>query len=290
MTSFVLKTWNCFGAAQDARSFLRWRGIPDAHRLRHPEVTSVLCAADVLCIQEVFLSEAESLFDTLEHAHKTRDLNGNTYWPPAFAGSGLGLASRFRMTARSIRPFRGPTLGAERFARKGMLHARLRLVDDSDMEVDVLTTHLQSGYGPRARFIRAQQLAQLRSLVDEVGSRERAFLVCGDLNIDGLAHVRGGEYAALRATLPDFADLGADQDHITFHPDQAVNTLAHRFEQNSPPQRIDYVLFRPAHRGGIEPERCDLVLRDPLPIDGGVTFASDHFGLRVSFRALRGGG
>lgn len=280
--NFILKTWNCFGAAQDARAFMRWRGIPDAHRLEHPDVLSTVGAADVLCLQEVFLSEAESFFDALEHEHKTRDHNGNTYWPLTFGGSGLALASRFRIVAQCTRTFRGPTAGAERFARKGMLHARLRIADE--VEVDVLTTHFQSGYNPRARTIRAAQLRELHALVEEVGSPERSFIVCGDLNIDGRVQVRDGEYLALRDALPDFADLGADEDHVTFHPHQEINALAHRFENGSPPQRIDYVLFRPARAGDIEPQACELVLHDPLQAETGITFASDHFGLRVCFR------
>jgi endonuclease/exonuclease/phosphatase family metal-dependent hydrolase len=283
MGSFTLKTWNCFGTAQDAGAFIRWRGVPDAHRLSHPEVLSTVHAADVLCLQEVFLSDAESFFDTLEHEHKTRDHNRNSYWPLTFGGSGLGLASRFQMVARSMRQFRGPTVGAERFARKGMLHARLRI--DSDVELDVLTTHLQSGYGDKPRAIRAKQLLELRSFVDEVGSSDRTFIVCGDLNIDGLAGARDGEYAALRDALDCFTDLGADEDHATFHPHHEINTLAHRFENGSPPQRIDYVLFRPSHSADLEPASCELSLRQPLSAADGVTFPSDHFGLRVTLRA-----
>src|SRR5262245_47116223 len=123
MTSFALKTWNCFGAAQDARALLRWRGIPDAHRLSHPEVVAAVRSSDIVCMQELFLSEAEAFFDGLEHEHKTRDHNRNTYWPLTVGGSGLGLASRFRIVRGGLRPFDRPQAGAERFARKGMLHA-----------------------------------------------------------------------------------------------------------------------------------------------------------------------
>ena len=60
MPSLLLKTWNCFGAAQGVRALFRWRGIPDAHRLMHPDVVHAVTSADVLCLQEVFLSEAEA--------------------------------------------------------------------------------------------------------------------------------------------------------------------------------------------------------------------------------------
>ena len=38
----------------------------------------------------------------------------------------------------------------------------------------------------------------------------------------------------------------------------------------------------------IEPERCELVFHAPLVSNVGVLFASDHFGLRVTFRANGG--
>jgi endonuclease/exonuclease/phosphatase family metal-dependent hydrolase len=277
VTSFLLKTWNCFGAAQNAQSFLRWRGVPDAHRLLHPHLVSTVKTADVVCVQELFLHDAVSFFDGLDHEHKARDHNANTYWPLTFGGSGLGVASRMPLVSQRVHVFGGPKRGSERFARKGMLHARLRV---AGVELDVVTTHLQSGYDARSRAVRAHQLAELRALVDTVGSDERTFVICGDLNIDGLAPVRGGEYAAIRAALPGFDDLGAERDLPTFHPDAAINALAHRYEAGSPAQRIDYVLFRPSRRRDVEPDDCELFLHEPLPCEP-LTFASDHFGLRV---------
>lgn len=292
MSRLVLQTWNCFGAAQTAFAVLRRKGPPDAHRFGHPHLRRVLEEADVVCFQEVFLSDVESFFDGLVHGHKHRDHNLSTWWPPTFGGSGLGIASRFPILERLLRPFRRPHLGAERFARKGMLHARVHVAGQAGgppFEVDVMTTHLQAGYSTQARLIRERQLREIRELVDEVGASGRAFVVCGDLNIDGLRPGREtGEYAALTRTLSDFHDVGADDDHATFHPHPEINALAHRFEAGSPQQRIDYVLFRAPRDSGVSVETCELVLDRPLDA-GGVspTFASDHFGLRVVLRAHR---
>ncbi len=290
MSRLVLQTWNCFGAAQSAVAVLRRRGPPDAHRFAHPDVRRVLEEADVVCFQEVFLTDVESFFDGLVHLHKHRDHNLSTWWPLTFGGSGLGIASRFPFLEKLSRPFRRPHVGAERFARKGMLHARVR-VDGTEttagFEVDVLTTHLQAGYSLGARIVRERQLRELRHFVDEVGSAERAFVVCGDLNIDGLKPSRAqGEYAALTETLDDFHDLGADDDHATFHPHPEINALAYRFEAGGPRQRIDYVLFRPPRERHVAAKACEVVFDRPLVAGRGAqTFASDHFGLRVVLHA-----
>jgi endonuclease/exonuclease/phosphatase family metal-dependent hydrolase len=290
MSRLVLQTWNCFGAAQNAFAVLRRKGPPDAHRFGHPQLRRVLEEADIVCFQEVFLSDVEHFFDGLVHGHKHRDHNLSTWWPLTFGGSGLGIASRFPILERVLRPFRRPHAGAERFARKGMLHARVQVAGETGappFEVDVVTTHLQAGYSAGARSIRERQLREIRMLVDEVGSADRSFVVCGDLNIDGLRPAReAGEYVALTRTLSDFRDVGADDDHATFHPHPEINALAHRFEAGSPQQRIDYVLFRPPRTNGVAIEACELVLHTPLDAGGPApTFASDHFGLRVVLRA-----
>lgn len=286
MSRIVLQTWNCFGAAQTAGAVLRWKGPPDPHRFEHPTLRRVLEEADIVCLQEVFLSDVESFFDNLVHSHKQRDTNASTFWPPTFGGSGLGIASRFPILDKLVRPFRKPHVGPERFARKGMLHARVHAspAGAEGFEVDIVTTHLQAGYSDGARRVRERQLAEIRELVEEVGSPTRAFVVCGDLNIDGLRPVReAGEYVALTRALSDFNDLGAEDDHATFHPHPEHNPLAYRFEPSGPRQRIDYVFFRPPAERHVTVEACEIVLDRPL--DEGRTFASDHFGLRVVLRA-----
>jgi endonuclease/exonuclease/phosphatase family metal-dependent hydrolase len=279
-----IQSWNCFGAAQSLRSVLSWKGIVDPHRFEHPHVHQTVAEADLVCMQEIFLGEAESFFDRLVHPHKTRDLNEGTFWPPTIAGSGLGIASRWPFRAKTQRPFSRPQARSERFARKGVLHVRVAESETSDVEIDVLTTHMQSGYDRTARAVRERQLREIRRAVDELGSSERAFVVCGDLNICGLAQGRSDEYAALREALADFVDLGAEHDAPTFHPHPDENELAHRFEAEAPSQRIDYILFRPAKSGGPEPAGYELAFRKRLDGHGPPTFASDHFAVRVTLR------
>ena len=284
MPDIRIQTWNCFGAAQTLRSMLAFRGVVDAHRLSHPVVRESLAAADLVCFQELFLRDVEEFFDRLVHPHKARDSNHVTFWPLTIAGSGLGVASRFPFRSEHVRPFTRPHRRSERFARKGLLHVRVAPDSDEQHDFDVLTTHMQSGYDPSDRAIRKRQLAELRRAVDELGSKDRAFLVAGDFNICGLRSQRSGEYEDLREALADFDDLGAEADAPTFHPHPELNSLAHRFESTSPAQRLDYLLFRRATRGGPVPVRCELTLVAPLEGQGPLTFASDHFAVCATFR------
>lgn len=254
---------------------MRGRGIPEAKRLEHPTVTSTLHDADIVCLQEVFLREAGDLFDRLAHPYKLRD-DSRTMWSPlSFGGSGLALASRHPFGATTLRAFEGPNAGAERFARKGMLHAR---VDISGVPVDIVTTHLQSGYGRGAETVRARQMDQLREWVDEVGAPERPMIVCGDMNVDGCGPTRKGEYVTLRRLFAGYDDLGAQTDLVTFHPHPDHNVLAHRFEPGRKAQRIDYILVRASARSTATSAERVLERR----LEGANTHASDHFGLRAT--------
>ncbi len=285
MPRFTLKTWNCFGAAQTAAAFLFSKEPPDPHRFRDPELKRIVEGVDVVCMQELFVPSAESFFDALTHDHKHRDHNTSTWWPLTFGGSGLGIASRFPIVERAIVPFSRPHVSSERFARKGVLHARVRVLGDQPVDVDVITTHMQSGYDAKARAVRARQLAELGALADRMASADRPVVVCGDMNIDGLESSRAeGEYRALVEVLPGFVDVGAESDHATFHPHPEVNPLAHRFDAGGARQRIDYVFFRGADAVPMRVAESKLRLEKALETSAsGVTFASDHFALQVAF-------
>jgi endonuclease/exonuclease/phosphatase family metal-dependent hydrolase len=274
-----IQTWNCFGAAQSLRAFLRGRGAVDAHRFEHAAVASACDDVDVLCVQELWLEEAREFFERRPHPHKHKDSNRRTLAPLTFGGSGLGIASRLRVEHATTRHFRRPHVGPERFARKGMLHVRV-YAPEHRVSIDVINTHLQSGYRPAAARVRTRQLAELRELVLSVGSEERAVVVCGDFNVDGHAQ-HTGDARALRAAMSDFVDLGAFESRSTFHPE--ANALARREGEGVPPQRLDYVFFRAPTRGRrVRADPACLTMGDPLVSrDGRTTFASDHAALRV---------
>jgi endonuclease/exonuclease/phosphatase family metal-dependent hydrolase len=280
--SFSVLTWNSFGAAQGPVSFLRWRGVPDAHRFEHPHVRETITHTDVFCMQEIYLSEAETFFDALAHGDKYRDDNKTALRPLTFGGSGLGIATHARVAAHDKRAFSPPHVHTERFARKGMLHVRVEI--DGAL-VDVVTTHMQSGGGVAARVIRKRQLGELRRYLDDVGRAGAPMIVCGDLNIDGLAQSGRAEYAAIARALPAFVDLGAAADHVTY--DTENNALARRHAPNEPPQRLDY-MFLADPRGVLEVEATERALHVALESkERPRTFASDHYALGVRFRVRR---
>jgi endonuclease/exonuclease/phosphatase family metal-dependent hydrolase len=156
--------------------------------------------------------------------------------------------------------------------------------------MDVVTVHLQAGEDSTAAAVRQAQLLDVEQFVKSVSSRERACIVCGDFNIDGLSSEREGpEYARLTATLPGFVDLGATDDHATFDPAPHVNSLAFAFEPKGRRQRLDYIFLRPPASAAysIDCNDVSLFLHEPLtalqPSSRSKAFASDHFGLVATF-------
>jgi endonuclease/exonuclease/phosphatase family metal-dependent hydrolase len=266
-----IATWNCFGAAQSARAFLLREGAPERQRFQHQDVAAFLAAADVVCMQELWVDDARALFSRLPFPHKAQDDNRTELWPLTIGGAGLGVASRAPIVAQRLVPYSRPHSGAERFARKGALHTRLALVGGA---IDVVTTHLQAGSSPAAVAVRARQVAELRALIAAEGDAARPMLVCGDFNIDG----RGGgaaEYAALTGALHGFEDLGAATDLPTYHPHPEHNPLAHRFDRRGQAQRIDYLFFRSPARG---PRVRAFARALDTALSSGV-HPSDHFAL-----------
>ena len=280
-----IASWNCFGAAQSARAFLLREGAPDPHRFRHPEVSAALHRADVLCLQELWVRDAEALFERLPHPHKAKDDNRTEWWPLTIGGSGLGVASRHPIVSRQIVPFSRPHSGAERFARKGVLHAR---VDVDGVEVDVVTTHFQSGTSAGSRRVRERHARELGNLLRTIGD-ERPIVLTGDFNVDGQRSARADEYAVLAGQLSGFEDVGAEADVPTYHPHPHHNLLAHRFDRDARPQRIDYVFFRPPRGGGARVTGFVRTLDALLPSHEGATetHASDHFALEIELEITR---
>ncbi len=289
--TLTVQTWNCFGTAMDLRAVFRRRGPPDAHRLTHPDVRHELLLTDVLCVQELWIPDAVELFDSLSFDHKVRDSNESRLVPLTIGGSGLGIATRLPLVTRDSRAFRERGWGTDRGARKGVLHARLRVAEAPNRELDIFTTHVQAGFSRQAQVRRARQLAEIRRAVDELGAPERPLLVCGDLNINGLAPARDAEYARVVELFPELEDLGAGADEPTMCPDPALNELAHRYWSAEPLQRLDYLLYRPARPSWLAVDRFERVLDQQLrPHGGPATYPSDHFGVRAHFRIVEPGG
>jgi endonuclease/exonuclease/phosphatase family metal-dependent hydrolase len=279
---FRLNTWNCFGMGQALPDILTWRASLGA-RLRHEAVIAACAEPDVLCVQELLSSCAQSLFDSLRQRGFTsavRDDNRVRLLPTTFRGTGLGIGSRMAPVQTSVWHFAGAAAGWDRLARKGALYARFALAPK--LSVHVLTVHLQAGSDAQAVAVRSRQLTDLEDLVRKLDDDGRPFVVCGDFNIDGLAARRGDvEYQQLVKAMAGFHDLGADRDEPTLDPHPASNALAHRYEADAEPKRLDYIFFREGRGPAFQPQGTLRILDKPL--DSAATFASDHFGLGVSF-------
>jgi endonuclease/exonuclease/phosphatase family metal-dependent hydrolase len=266
-------TWNCFGQGQGFDAVLALRA-PHDHRFEDKAVLEGCCQVDVLCVQEILSRAAQRLFDALDAKHfvsRFRDDN-RPKLDASMRGCGLGIAARYPLESKAIHTFKSERVGWDRLARKGILYARVTI--DDEHAIDVANVHLQAGYDPAAQKVRFVQLGHLRDVIEEVGSPDRPFIVCGDFNICGLASARDASgYAALTAALPGFVDLGAEADEPTLHPHPEGNALAHAFEPDAISQRVDYIFLRPTDR-----TRCASVTRFfDRPIESG--WASDHYGL-----------
>jgi endonuclease/exonuclease/phosphatase family metal-dependent hydrolase len=279
VSAVSIATWNCFGMAQRVLDALTAVRAPHPERFRDPEVSSAFAVAHIVCVQEILSRDAELFFDALGR-ERVRDENRLRFRPLSLRGSGLGIASHFAIADTGAHTFSRQGAGWDRFARKGTLYARLSI---DGVAVDVLNVHLQSGYDPAHIAIRNAQLAEVTRRIEELGARDRWFIVCGDFNVCGLG-ANGSDYARLREMLPAFEDLGARDDLPTFDPHPERNSLAHYMEPRSPCQRLDYIFVRPPTSGAIRVQSVIRVLDRPLaatkpPPRMRGAFASDHFAL-----------
>ena len=279
MTTVAIATWNCFGMGQSVIDAIVAARAPHGERFRDREVSAAFELAHIVCVQEVLSRDAEAFFDSLGEA-RVRDVNRLKFSPLTLRGSGLGIAGRFALETSGAHCFSRQGAGWDRFARKGTLYARVSI---AGTPVDVLNVHLQSGYDPTHLAIRSAQLADVARRVEELGSLDRWFIVCGDFNVCGLG-ARSADYAQLRETLGGFEDLGARDDLPTFDPHPERNCLAHYMEPQSPCQRLDYIFVRPPRSESVRVQSVVRVLDQPLrgtrpPPHMSGAFASDHFAL-----------
>lgn len=263
------------------------RRAPFGARLRHDDVIAECASADVLCVQELFSREAQTFFDGVGQGTFTaRFRDDNRVRFATMRGTGLGVGARARIEKTVLDVFPGERVGWDRLARKGALYTQL--VFAGNQVIDLVTAHLQAGADAGAIRVRAAQLAHLRAMVETVGSPARPMIVCGDLNIDGLAAARGEpEYTRLAVAFEGFEDLGAASDLPTFHPHPEKNALAHAFDPAGAPQRIDYVLWRGGTNASVRPVGLTRFFDQPLaraaPAGGTSAWASDHYGLTAAF-------
>jgi endonuclease/exonuclease/phosphatase family metal-dependent hydrolase len=200
-------------------------------------------------------------------------------------GTGLGICTKYVLKTSRLSNFGGASVGWDRLARKGVLYAQLVL--EEGLLVDIVTTHMQAGHAAHAVNARMGQLEELVPLLAAVGSKDRALIVCGDFNIDGLGAARElAPYRRLAAVLDGFEDLGAVADLPTFEPNH--NALANQFEPGGSAQRIDYIFWRPALDQRVTHLRTERFFAQPTAAAHAHhdprAWASDHSGLLATFQ------
>ncbi len=292
---FSVATWNCFGMGQTVLDVITHLRAPFRRRFFSPEVIQECADSDVLCVQELLSRDSQRFFDGLVTKYfpfAIRDNNRLGFI--SLRGSGLGVGTRAHkgkvsvtrhpQTPARFLPFKSRGVSWDRYARKGGLYTQLAVEGKT---IDLLTVHLQAGDSAAAGRARLAQLAELRVWVEQLGSPERPFIICGDFNIQGLAaHRDAGEYAHMISMLDGFTDLGAESDLPTYHPHPEGNPLALFFEKQSHAQRLDYIFFRPAARASqIVASGMRRFFDQPLTSLGeGISgWASDHYGLKATF-------
>jgi len=147
-----------------------------------------LAGYDLLGLCEVFDDDRrEELIEGIDEAAGSALYN---YWekkPPGRArtNSGLLLLSRspiedrHALTYQHASRFVAYGLGADGFAAKGALHARIRIHEDPPLLVDCFLTHLES----RSSTARQLQIGELREFIAQHTDRNRPMIVLGDMNV-----------------------------------------------------------------------------------------------------------
>jgi sphingomyelin phosphodiesterase 2 len=260
LTIFTLNTW-CPPYAQHR-----------AERARAISREILRLAPDVVCLQEMFLSEPRQIvMSALASAYPHQ-----RYFDSGLIGSGLLIASRLPIVYSAFERYqmggKPEDIGhGDFYAGKGIGMIRIRY---HDTEIDIYNTHTHAQYEPandnEYAFFNLSNLWQAVHFVRRTSGSRRHILV-GDLNTrpDQLG------YRVMRHVLPlqdAFTTLNPDSAGYTFH---ASNPYV-----NSADQRLDYML----HSDGLTSTYC-AVVSSHIPVDGALAL-SDHDALLGRFSVV----
>lgn len=147
--------------------------------------------ADVVCLNEAFLRGDAVLSEVKgSHPHRAELAGRASFLTPM--GSGIRVASRAPIAATAGRFFQSRA-GADRWASKGVLHARLDLAplfpEVAAATLDLFVTHMQAGASPPEQASRERQAAEAAAFLRERAPAPGGFLLAGDLNMSPCAAV-----------------------------------------------------------------------------------------------------
>ncbi len=149
---------------------------------RVEKIASILESYELIGLQEDFIEENHEIFQqSLEHPTQTwfsKTLEDRFY------GSGLSLFSLLKLVELHEQHYTScfgtVDHSSDCLASKGFVRARLEL--SAGIEIDVYNTHLEAGGASQDTEVKAQQIAELVSELQQ-GSEGRSVIVMGDTNL-----------------------------------------------------------------------------------------------------------
>jgi endonuclease/exonuclease/phosphatase family metal-dependent hydrolase len=262
------------------------RGDPDYRAAR---IAKEMSAFDIVALQEVF-----------EEKHRQRIVDGiRAAWGDALSilvspkpsdritNGGCLLLTRLPIVASHSMIFEHYStveeysLGADGFAAKGVLHARIAMDPGSaDHCVDVFATHLEA----RADHLRLLQFEELAAFIAKHNTLTTPILLLGDLNTKGMLEYRDdpdSQYSTLMQTLDTTTPGTPLQD---LWPLLRGKALGGTTEQESADvgKRIDYMIFGNPTLSAIPLKPLSVEVR--LYQDERVVALSDHNAVAAEFR------
>ena len=133
----------------------------------------------MICFQEAFHQDAtQILLDKLKTKYPYILYN---IAPTAFGvGSGLVTASKYRITSARFESFKDG-VGEDRLAPKGVLRCGIKVA--GQQSVYIYNTHLQAMPGKAEAKAREEQMAQIKTMMDNDKTQEAEQVLVGDLNV-----------------------------------------------------------------------------------------------------------
>lgn len=216
---------------------------------RAEQLGKQLAAFDIVCLQEVFEPKPrKTLLAGIEAAWGS-DYQGIELRQPTdgrFMG-GLAIAARLpflETNETTFTAFSDPKkygIGADGFAAKGVLHARIAATKDAGSWIDVFVTHLEA----RADELRPQQYRELAEFVRAHSSPGQPVIIAGDMNTRGSAEDVAHSESDYRLMLSTYQKGRGDAPLIDAWLAAGQGPPGTTDQENSVDggKRIDYIFF-----------------------------------------------
>ncbi|MBI5528820.1 MAG: endonuclease/exonuclease/phosphatase family protein [Deltaproteobacteria bacterium] len=233
---------------------------------------------DVVMLQEVFAGGGDGYPDVIKTLRAAMNsgagdrytvifgpINGQP--PTKNSGSAFGQITMTRLPIVSYANY--SVVEVEEMSPRSVLHARITA---GGRDVDFFNAHLQGPDDPTAA---ATEMNDVLAFIDATSVPGGIAVLGGDLNSPDSAPL----YDVLRAA--EFSEAGAMAGLICTPANNSGctnSTIPLREPGNRTSKRLDYVFLRGA---ALDPAGCGLVFAEPVNLDGGVLWPSDHIGMGV---------